>query len=99
LHARIAPPCSSLFERHYARISGFFSGLALDDEVTDQLTVETFLTAWESASNFHRDSPVSIWLLALGNRCVLRRYGRGDISRILAPVESTMKARKSGSTN
>jgi RNA polymerase sigma-70 factor (ECF subfamily) len=66
-----------LFERHYARISGFFSGLALDDEVTDQLTVDTFLTAWDSAANFHCGSPVSIWLLALGNRCVLRSIPAG----------------------
>jgi RNA polymerase sigma-70 factor (ECF subfamily) len=66
-----------LFERHYARISGFFSGLALDDEVTDQLTVETILTAWDSASNFHRGSQVSIWLLALGNRCLLRSIRAG----------------------
>jgi RNA polymerase sigma-70 factor (ECF subfamily) len=61
-----------LFERHHARISGFFSGLALDNEVTDQLTVDTFLTAWDSAANFQHGSPGSIWLLALGNRCVLR---------------------------
>jgi RNA polymerase sigma-70 factor, ECF subfamily len=66
-----------LFERHHARISGFFSGLALDDEVTDQLTVDTFLTAWDSASNFHHGSPVSTWLLALGSRCVLRSMRAG----------------------
>jgi RNA polymerase sigma-70 factor (ECF subfamily) len=66
-----------LFERHYARISRFFSGLALDNELTDQLTVETFLTAWDGAANFHRGSPVSIWLLALGNRCLLRSIPAG----------------------
>jgi RNA polymerase sigma-70 factor, ECF subfamily len=66
-----------LFERHHARISGFFRGLALDDEVTDQLTVDTFLTAWDSALNFHRGSPVSIWLIALASRCVLRSMRAG----------------------
>lgn len=64
-----------LFERHYPRVSGFFGGLALDKEAADQLTVDTFLTAWDSAANFDRGSPVSLWLLALGNRCVLRSIG------------------------
>ena len=64
-----------LFERHYPRISGFFSGLALDKEATDTLTVDTFRTAWDSAANFDRGSPVPIWLLALGSRCVLRSIG------------------------
>jgi len=66
-----------LFERHHSRISGFFSGLALDKDLTDELTVDTFLTAWDSAANFHRGSPVSIWLLALGNRCLLRSIRTG----------------------
>ena len=61
-----------LFERHYPCIAGFFRGLALDREVSDELTVDTFLTAWDSAANFDHSSPVSIWLLALGYRCVLR---------------------------
>jgi RNA polymerase sigma-70 factor (ECF subfamily) len=61
-----------LFERHYRCISGFFSGLALDKEVSDELTVDTFLTAWNSAATFDDNSPVSFWLLALGYRCVLR---------------------------
>ena len=65
------------FERHCARVSGFFSGLVRDDEVIDQLTVDTFLTAWHSAANFDRRSPVSIWLLALGNCCVLRSIRAG----------------------
>jgi RNA polymerase sigma-70 factor, ECF subfamily len=77
-----------LFERHYPRISGFFSGLALGEAVTDELTIDTFLTAWASAANYDRGLPAYIWLLALGYRCVLRSivarrdqpdHGAGDV--------------------
>jgi len=61
-----------LFQRHYARVMGFFSELALERQAVEELTVDTFLTAWNTAGSFEGHLPVSMWLLELGYRCVLR---------------------------
>lgn len=61
-----------LFELHCSRITGFFNRLALENEVADELTVETFVSAWDGAGNFDGCLPVSIWLLGLAFRCALR---------------------------
>jgi RNA polymerase sigma-70 factor (ECF subfamily) len=64
-----------LFERNYLRTRGFFSGLALESETAEELTVDTFLAAWDSAGSFDGHLPVSMWLLALSYQCALRSIG------------------------
>ena len=64
-----------LFERNYLLIRGFFSGLALENEAAEELTVDTFLAAWDSAGSADGHLPVPMWLLALGCQCALRSIG------------------------
>lgn len=68
-----------LFERHYPIIVDFFRGLALDAEAVDQLTLDTFLSVWQRASEFDGRASVSGWMMQLGYQHALRStVQRGD---------------------
>lgn len=61
-----------LFERHSLIIVDFFRGLALDAEAVDQLTLDTFLSVWQRASEFDGRSSVSGWVMGLAYQCARR---------------------------
>ena len=61
-----------LFARHYPIIVDFFRGLALDAEAVDQLTLDTFLSVWQRASEFDGRASVSGWMMGLGYQRALR---------------------------
>ncbi|MCX7638072.1 MAG: sigma-70 family RNA polymerase sigma factor [Cyclobacteriaceae bacterium] len=81
-----------LYEKYFDRIFGFIFRQTDDEELTADLTSQTFLNALNNLNNFeYRGVPVSAWLYRIAANEVNKYYRKKNRTRIFSLEEIKIK--------
>lgn len=70
-----------LVERHYTQVKGWIRRWVHDEALTEDLTQETFLRAWEKCHTFRGEAQFSSWLYTIARREAFRALHKRSIWR------------------
>jgi RNA polymerase sigma-70 factor, ECF subfamily len=87
LVALVAHGDKAAFEKlhlaYHNRVARFVSRLIRSRENIEEVVDDTFMAVWHSASDFHRQSRVSTWIIGIGYRTALKSL-RGAKSQFVS---------------